>query len=510
MSSKKAAKAAKAAKRSAQLVDAAADGDVETMERVMSSGGTLDLDALVEVEGWKDSTGKALPDLRVTALYAAVTHGMEAAVRFLLDSGANPSVAASDGFTSLVTAAVTGNTPIMRLLVDKQADLDAVGLRGYTALCRAVASGREDAASLLLDRGANPSLACSDGTTPLMHAAEKASAPVIQLLIEAKAEVDAVHPGDDRETGMTGETGMTAFLYACRKGCVECMQLLADAGTDTAATCNAGGTALIFAAQSVVPDAVRLALAKGWGELEARSNNGLTAFLFACDKGSVECMQLLVDAGCDTAVACNAGGTALMHAAGSGVPAATQLAVENGWGELEARSKEGVTAFLFACWKGSAECMQLLADVGCNTAVTCNAGWTGLMLAAQSGVRAASQLAVEKGWGELEARDSEGFTAFLWACVFGCVECVTMLADAGCDTAATSSTGQTALMLAARSPVPDAVRLALAKGWGELEARDEAGMTAFLCACWKGSAECMQLLADAGTDTAATSSNGET
>ena len=52
MSSKKAAKAAKAAKRSSKLVDAAEVGDVETMARVMSSGGgKLDLDVLVAVEG---------------------------------------------------------------------------------------------------------------------------------------------------------------------------------------------------------------------------------------------------------------------------------------------------------------------------------------------------------------------------------------------------------------------------------------------------------------------------
>ena len=50
MSSKKAAKAAKAAKRSAKLVDAAQAGDVETMARLMSSGGKLDLDVQVIVQ----------------------------------------------------------------------------------------------------------------------------------------------------------------------------------------------------------------------------------------------------------------------------------------------------------------------------------------------------------------------------------------------------------------------------------------------------------------------------
>ena len=112
------------------------------------------------------------------------------------------------------------------------------------------------------------------------------------------------------------------------------MRLLADAGCDTAATSSKGKTALMSAAESNVPDAVRLALAKGWGELEARSNGGMTAFLWACYKGSAECMKLLVDAGCDTAAKNDKRETSLMLAAHSGVPTAIRMLLKNGC-ELE-------------------------------------------------------------------------------------------------------------------------------------------------------------------------------
>ena len=46
-------------------------------------------------------------------------------------------------------------------------------------------------------------------------------------------------------------TGDTAFLLACNVGRVECMQLLADAGCNTAAKSSDGGTALIHTAFSV-------------------------------------------------------------------------------------------------------------------------------------------------------------------------------------------------------------------------------------------------------------------
>eukprot|EP01046_Picozoa_sp_COSAG06_P063374 COSAG06_NODE_14687_length_1135_cov_1.371622_1_plen_52_part_01 len=52
-------------------------------------------------------------------------------------------------------------------------------------------------------------------------------------------------------------------------------------------------------------------------------------------------------------------------------------------------------------------------------------------------------------------------------------------------------------MHTAKSGAAAAVRAALAAGWCELETRDKDGWTAFLCACWKGNADCMQLLAEA-------------
>merc|ERR1711969_537106 len=114
--------------------------------------------------------------------------------------------------------------------------------------------------------------------------------------------------------------------------------MLIDAGCDTAATSKKGHNALIRATSSAVPAALRLALEKGWCELEARDEYGWTAFLTACIKGSVECMQLLVDAGCDTAATSKTGRrTALMLTAGSCVPAAAQLVMEKGWCEVEAR-----------------------------------------------------------------------------------------------------------------------------------------------------------------------------
>ena len=149
-----------------------------------------------------------------------------------------------------------------------------------------------------------------------------------------------------------------------------------EAGCNTRATNNYGANALMSAGRSGVAAAVRTALAAGWCELEARTKLGGTAFLLACHKGCVECMQVVAEAGCDTAATNNHGDNALMCAAQSGVAAAVRVALAVGWCELEARSTNGDTAFLVACDMGHVECMQVLQEAGCNTAAKDNCNRT--------------------------------------------------------------------------------------------------------------------------------------
>ena len=304
--------------------------------------------------------------------------------------------------------------------------------------------------------------------------------------------------------------GDTAFLLACYKGHVDCMQLLAEAGCNTAAKDNDGQTALMLTACSGVAAAVHAALAAGWCELEGTDSDGDTAFLAACNQGHAECMQLLAEAGCNTAAKANDGSTALMHTAGSGVAAAARAALAVGWCELEATDSIGFTAFLVACNQGHVDCMQLLAEAGCNTAAKANNGATALMQTAFSGIAAAVRTALAAGWCGLGATNSDGDTAFLLACYKGHVECMQLLAEAGCNTAAKNNHGTTALMHTAMSGVAAAMRTALAAGWCELEATSSNGFTAFLRACNQGHVDCMQLLAEAGCNTAAVANGSKT
>eukprot|EP01052_Picozoa_sp_SAG31_P012790 SAG31_NODE_756_length_12303_cov_8.918142_4_plen_159_part_00 len=82
-------------------------------------------------------------------------------------------------------------------------------------------------------------------------------------------------------------------------------------------------------------------------------------------------------------------------------------------------------------------------------------GRPALVDAAAAGDLGALRAALAAAGVDLEARDQKhGNTAFIWACAKGHAECITALAEAGCDTAATTST-----VVCCRTSHPAAPRL---------------------------------------------------
>ena len=187
MSSKKGDKAAKAAKRSSKLVDAAEVGDVETMARVMSSGPKLDLDALVTHEDCINAdTQEKLPGFGLTALHAAVAEQQAAAVRFLLDRGANPSIAHERGVTPLMSAGCKGNQPIVRMLLEAKADPNVQDEFGITPLIHSAARGYAQAVDMLLRAGAKAGMMDGEGKNALDYSTEYDD--VMQMLSAVQTE----------------------------------------------------------------------------------------------------------------------------------------------------------------------------------------------------------------------------------------------------------------------------------------------------------------------------------
>jgi len=125
---------------------------------------------------WVDMTGQ-------TPFFRAALSGDIVIMRFLLEHGADPSIATLGGTTPLMAAAGVNWTVAQTYTVSKEALLDAV--------------------KLCLEKGADVNATNSMGLTAVMGAANRGSDDIIQFLFEHGAKLD-----------VKDATGRTAVSWA--------------------------------------------------------------------------------------------------------------------------------------------------------------------------------------------------------------------------------------------------------------------------------------------------------
>lgn len=93
-----------------------------------------------------------------------------------------------------------------------------------------------------------------DGRTMLMTAAGLGHLPMLRVLIDRGADLEA-------ESDYVGDAGMTPLMFAAQSGELACLQVLINAGADVTATANDGRTMLMCAVESGELACVRAFLA---------------------------------------------------------------------------------------------------------------------------------------------------------------------------------------------------------------------------------------------------------
>lgn len=201
-------------------------------------------------EGYSYVGQTVLPRGGWTALMYAARQGSLDAARALAESGADPNIADPDGTPALTFAIINGHYGLAALLVDKGADVNQADRTGATPLYsavdmhtlqtsfgrpelpRAVTEGSIGAAKMLLAHGANP------------------DAPLKTKILKRTYQA-----GDGRLA-----EGATPLMRAARSNDVVMMQLLIDAGADLYRETAAGDTPLLIALKTQKPDAPSVVL----------------------------------------------------------------------------------------------------------------------------------------------------------------------------------------------------------------------------------------------------------
>ena len=172
----------------------------------------------------------AAPSLRSVVAAAAdspvadaAVRGDVAAVRGLLERGADVQTARPDGMTALHWAAMRSDVEMAEMLLYAGANIEATTRIGqHTPLHVAGRSGQAEVVQALLEAGADPHAASSSGATPLHLAAQAGNAAAVAALLDHGADVNA------RERTW----GQTPLMFAAASNRLGPVNVLMERGAD--------------------------------------------------------------------------------------------------------------------------------------------------------------------------------------------------------------------------------------------------------------------------------------
>ncbi|KAI0908601.1 ankyrin repeat-containing domain protein [Ustulina deusta] len=173
---------------------------------------------------------------RRTALVRASANAPSGLAEFLL--GYNPDVNLADkgGYTALFEATAAPNLPLVKLLLDKGADANMLTSKGNIPLH--MCGYPPELTRLLAERTKNIDLPMTGGLTQLMVAASKRWTESVKVLLEHKANVNAV------ATSEIQWAGWTAIMFAAFHHFADIILILAEKGADLKKADANGASAL--------------------------------------------------------------------------------------------------------------------------------------------------------------------------------------------------------------------------------------------------------------------------
>ncbi|XP_051954641.1 ankyrin repeat and SOCS box protein 2 isoform X2 [Xyrauchen texanus] len=179
----------------------------------------------------------------ITPIFVAAQSGKVDALRFLLKNGADLNSQAADGATALYEACKNGHEDIVEFLLSKNADTNQPGKTGLMPIH--IAAQRGSDGDLLTYRCTNKSAmklvsmlipATSkarvrrSGISPLHLAAERNRDDVLELLIEAGFDVNALL--SEYRSKMYEDRRCTALYFAVINNNIEATTMLLEAGAN--------------------------------------------------------------------------------------------------------------------------------------------------------------------------------------------------------------------------------------------------------------------------------------
>ncbi|MCK5238486.1 MAG: ankyrin repeat domain-containing protein [Candidatus Thorarchaeota archaeon] len=263
----------------AQLIEAAANGDLESVKKAIENG--ADINAQEE-------------DFRDTALHKASSAGHREVVEFLIENGADLLILNGVDFTPLHLAARDGRLSIVQLILDKIGSVPERILNDAIHVASMSVSSSEVIVRALDDFRTKQ-------VKPSTSSLESANASLLEA--SEKGDIDTVVKvlSDGADPNIQDGRGMKPLLWAALRGHLEVVEYLLDNGADIHKTNTAEWTALMEAAMEGHLEVVKLLIKRG-ADVNATTFVSGTALMFSSGNGHIEVVKVLLENGADKSI----------------------------------------------------------------------------------------------------------------------------------------------------------------------------------------------------------------
>jgi ankyrin repeat protein len=426
------------------------------------------------------------------------------------------SVASLQADTRLADAAMAQEHEAVRSLLKQKVDVNAPQPDGTTALHWAVRQDDLETANLLIRAGANVKAANRFGATPLSLAATNGNAAMIEKLLKAGEDANAV----------VSETGDTVLMLAARTGKPEAVATLLNHGADVNKRNATGQTALMWAAAERNAAAVQV-LIEHKADLSVKTHaapppkpldtifsapfpvGGMTALLFAARQSDLKSATILIAAGADVNETAQDGTSPILVAVLNGHYALANFLLQKG-ADPNAVDGKGRAALYAAVDMRNLEWSTRPAPPEKDTMTELDLIKALLAHGANPNARLTKKIPL-RGQPSFDGRWANmiGATPFWRAAQSDDVTVMRLLVEKGADPLLSTTDHTTPLMVAAgvgwsdgqshgsQSDAPEALRLCLEWG-GDVNAANDVGYTALHGAAFRGANDVVKLLVEKG------------
>jgi ankyrin repeat protein len=420
-----------------------------------------------------------------TALLLASENGDEDIIRLLLEGGADIERKDEYGWTPLSLAVRNRDMRIMKLLLEKGANIESKVMRGWTPLSFAIKDACQEVIKLLLEKGADLEPKDQHGRTPLSLAAENGDEATIKLLVEKGADLESKDEGSQ-----------APLLLAAKSGFKAAVKLLLEKGANLESKDGHGWTPLLWAVKNRHEAVVEILLKKG-ANVGFVDNYGRTPLSLAADHKYEAIAKILLEKYTNIELRDEHGQTPLLWAASHGYKAITKLLLEKR-ADIEAKDEYSKTPLSLAARNGDEGIVTLLLKKGARPESKDNLGRTPLSLAASYGREVIAKRLLMEG-ASLESKDDAGRTPLSWAAEYGYDSVVLLLLKNGADIEQEDEYGWTPLSLAVKNRHVATTKLILDNG-AKLESQDKQGRTPLLLAVESGHIGIIEQLLTSGSN----------